>query len=89
MATDTLDDFPVTNQWQDIVATTAAAGGIDLMLQNIGLTTVSVIQGGTSAPAATKSGRLMRSGENLYVSNAHLWVMSIGGSSGLVSVNPL
>jgi len=89
MATDTLNDFIVTNNWQDIVATTAGAAGIDLTLQNLGTTTIAVVQGGTSAPLDTKSGYRVKPGDDIYANNAHLWVKALGGTSGLLGINPL
>jgi len=88
MATDTLDDFSVTNTWQDIVATTAGAGSADLILQNLGTTVVAVVQGGVSPPPEAKSGRRVNPGDDLYVNNAHLWVKSFG-PKGLLGLNPL
>lgn len=88
MATDTLNDFPVTSSWQDIVATIAGAASIDLVLQNVGTTTVAVVQGGASPPTEQKSGQRVSPGGDLYVNNAHLWVKSFG-AAGLLGVNPL
>lgn len=87
MATDTLNDFPVISTWQDIVLTIPGAAGIDLMLQNIGQSTVAVVQGG-GAPGEEKSGRRLAPGEDLYVNNAHLWVKSFG-ATGRLGLNPL
>lgn len=89
MATDTLNDFIVTNTWQDIVATVAAAGGIDLVLQNVGGTTVAVVQGGASPPSEQKSGRRIQPGDTLFANNARIWVKSLGGASGQLGLNPL
>ena len=89
MATDTLNDFPVTNNWQDIVATIAGAAAIDLVLQNLGTTTIAVAQGGTSAPLEIKSGYRVKPGDDIYANNAHIWVKALGGTSGLLGLNPL
>jgi len=88
MATDTLNDFPVTNNWQDIVATTPGAASIDLVLQNLGTTTIAVAQGGASAPLDVKSGYRVKAGDDLYVNNAHIWVKAFG-TVGLLGLNPL
>lgn len=88
MATDTLNDFPVTNQWQDIVATIAGAAGVDLMLQNVGQSTVAVVQGGVSPPGEEKSGWRIAPGGDLYVNNAHLWVKAFS-TNGKLGLNPL
>lgn len=88
MATDTLNDFNATNLWQDIVATTPTSASIDLLLRNIGTTTVQVVLGGAAEPAATVTGTRLSPGGDVYVNNAHLWVRSYG-AAGQLSVNPL
>lgn len=89
MATDTLPDFAVTPQWQDIVATVPGAAGVDLLIQHIGTGTIQLVQGGASAPSEGRSGLRLTAGQDAYANNAHIWVRSYSATGGLVSLNPL
>lgn len=90
MATDTLPDVTLTNQWQDITATVPAAASVDLLIQNVGSPTVQIVQGGASAPSdGTKSGLRITAGQDAYVNNARLWARAYASTGGLLSLNPL
>lgn len=89
MATDTLQDIPLTNQWQEITATVPTSASIDLMIQNVGTSNIQLVQGGASAPTESKTGRKIPAGQDAYVNNARLWVRSYTATGGLISLNPL
>lgn len=58
MATASLNDFTVTDQWQDVAATVTGIASVDAVLQNVGDATVQVVFAGASAPTGKTGIRL-------------------------------
>ena len=84
MATATQADYPVTENWTDLAATITGAVSTACLLQNIGSTPVSVVWGGSSAPAAGTSGQKLAEYDSSAGTAAKIWVKALG-AKGLVS----
>lgn len=89
MATVTLPHFDCTSAFQDIVATIAGAGSVDVEIQNIGASDVEVIARASGGVPASTTGLILRPREGFTFNNAQLWVRSLSGRSGRVSLTTL
>lgn len=75
MATSSQDDYSVTNEWTNIVATIGAAASVDVLLQCVSADSISVVFGG-SEPAAEKLGIILGNRDSVQGNAAAIWVKS-------------
>lgn len=87
MATETLDDYTVTNDYTDAVVTVTGLASVAATIQNIGSTAIAVVSQPSGTTPTTKTGVILRSGEVWPVNAAQVWVKAIGGSSGKISIS--
>lgn len=73
MATAALNDFAVTDQWQDAAETLTGMVSVDAVLQNVGDAAVQVVFGGASAPTS-KTGIKLYSLDSVQGNAANVWV---------------
>lgn len=85
MATTTLADLDLEPNWEDVIATHAAASLVDTLIQNVGSGTVAVVAGGAAAPDG-KSGTILAPLDSVQVNAANVWVKSLEASGGRISV---
>lgn len=86
MTTATLNDYPVTTSWTDVVATVTGAASVDAVFQNVGRTPVAVVFGGGSAPTS-KTGIVLAPFDSVQGNAANVWARTIEGSGGQSSLS--
>lgn len=79
MATVTLPDFDVTQNYQNIVTTLPAAGSVDVEIQNIGLVPIAIVARASGGVPANTTGLILQPGEGFNFNAAQLWVKTLGG----------
>jgi hypothetical protein len=89
MATVTLPHFDCTPTFQDIVATIAGAGSVNVEIQNIGSTDVEIIARASGGVPAATTGIILRPREGFTFNNAQLWIRALSGRNGRVSLTTL
>jgi len=88
MATVTLPHFNVTPTFQNIVATIAGAGSVDVKIQNVGDADVEIVTkaSGGAPDIDTTTGMIFRPRESFTFNAAQIWVRTRGGRGGRVSL---
>jgi hypothetical protein len=87
MATVTLPHFNTTPVFQDIVATIAGAGSVDVEIQNVGGNDVEIIaRASGGVPGFTYTGMILRPREHFNFNAAQIWVRSLSGGVSRVSL---
>ena len=80
--TQSLNDYPVSKEWADLVSAIAGSASVEVLVQNRGIHPVSVVAGGAAAPV-NKSGVMLVGGDSFTITSDHIWVKTDGGPSRL------
>ena len=88
MASETLNDYAVTNQWTDLLATLTSAASVDTAYQCVSRDRVQMVAGGASAPTG-KTGIILAELDSVQLNCANLWVKNFDGNGAVISVTKL
>lgn len=84
MATATQNDFAATEAWTELTGTITGAVSTACLVQNVNANPICIFWGGSSAPASTTIGTVLKTYDSMAGTAAKIWVRALGGP-GLVS----